>query len=108
MDCWEQAEREYPSFTVEERLKTFIGLKSKDGVPKPLRDYCQAAIESKRNKDKDLPIYSLHCEEGGTTACFLEGNYRSVSGKVLSTKIPNFQGTSLIIATLQVSRGTFR
>ena len=47
---WEEAEKEFPSYTKEERLSSFLTLKLKGGVPQPIRDNCQAAIDSKGMK----------------------------------------------------------
>ena len=96
---WEEAIRDFPAFSKEERLSTFIGLKTKEGVPKPLRDYCQAALDSKKSLNpSNRPIYSIHKEDNSTSVYFMEGDHKTLSGKMLGEKIPNFQGVDLILA----------
>ena len=99
--------KDFPSFTKEDRLSTFIGLKTKKGVPKPLRDYCQAALDSKRSLNpSNKPVYSIHKEDSSTTVYFLEGDHKTVSGKMMDEKIPNFQGVNLILATFEKVNST--
>ena len=99
---WEEAIRDFPAFSKEDRLSTFIGLKTKEGVPKPLRDYCQAALDSRKTLNPSTrPIYSIHKEDNSTTVYFMEGDHKTVSGKMLGEKIPNFQGANLILATFE-------
>ena len=74
----------FPSFTKQEMLSNVIGLKAKEGVPKPLRDYCQAALDSKKSLNpSNRPIYSIHKEDNSTTVYFLEGDHKRVSMKRL-------------------------
>ena len=93
---WEDAAKDFPAFTQEERLRPFLGLKLKGGVPQPLRDFCQAAIDSKRVKD--VPAYTVLNK--GNKASFVEGSYKTISGRGITEKIPHFQGANLIVARL--------
>ena len=76
--------KDFPAFSKEDRLSMFIGLKTREGVPKPLRDYCQAALYSKKSLNpSNRPIYSIHKEDNSTTVYFMEEDHKKVSGRML-------------------------
>ena len=62
----------FPGYATEEQLKLFtkLNLKGKDGIPQEFRNFCQAAIDSKRAPDQVQT--SVEC--AGTKAYFIEGH----------------------------------
>ena len=93
---WDEALRDYPSFTKEERLKAFIGFKLKGGVPQPLREYCQAAIDSR--KSANTTVYTSRSE--GNTASFVQCTYKKINGQSLKENVATFKGAGLVLAKL--------
>ena len=95
---WEEAEQSFPAFTDEKRLRTFVGLPTKGGVPQPLKDYCEAAKKSTKMSDADQTVQTV--TKDGSMAIFVPGSFKSVSGDGLISKIPTYKGVKLIIACI--------
>ena len=93
---WEEAQVRYPHFANEERLNIFLNMKikGKDGIAKPFRDYCQAALNSV-TKGKTMPKHSVHWKN--SVGNFIEKPYHQATKDDLMEAIPTFQGSSLIV-----------
>ena len=89
---WEEACVHFPDFVKETRLKQFLSLNFKNGVPEVFRNYCDAAIASK-NVAAGIVV-------GGSTTLFVCATFNSVSAHDILNLNPTFTGAHLIMATI--------
>ena len=91
----------YPHFANEKRLNIFLNMqiKGKDGIAKPFRDYCQAALDSVA-KGNTMPKHSVHWKN--SVGNFIKKPYHQATKDDLMEAIPTFQGS-----TWQYCTGTY-
>ena len=93
---WEEAQAKYPHFADEKRLSIFLNtrIKGKDGIVKPFRDYCQAALDS-AGKSQSMPKHSVQWKN--STGNLIEKPYFEATKEDVLEAVPTFQGSSLIV-----------
>jgi len=92
---WEEAAKQYPLHTTEERLSTFLGLDFTKGTPEPFQQYCKAVMRG----ETDQQQISMVAHKGSKASVYIM-DVMELSVAEFAQECPSYKGAHLILTTI--------
>ena len=104
---WEDCVAQFPLFACESELKKFIVLDFSKGIPKPFLDFCKRAKSTKDAGALNSSVDHTYVQYGRIVGYVLKENPLELSGHVITSSFPGFQGADMIIVPINQVRKPF-